>query len=390
MPNLHKVMRSASPEGQYRFCELVQVNDASLNGEAFALKQTTHIDQVFEDIMANNASHFAEIEEVATRIVRIVQNGGYKFLPKQHDEPFVFNPYDRVIKLLLNSDWLVEQAEMRQFASYYRFGKMWDSYRLDSVVEPQKSTLLDNFKLALGKVCRRNLCRVERFTYDREHHRGGHRRLLHLEIFLEGDPSVVNELDQGEELQPTIVFPAHEFALTHEYKSGKIEVVAPTRAMRNLLSEIYVKEVLGLNDAPERITPRSFGLDHLRQRPVFTCQPNDRIDCVHVTGLKCKSLIDGTFWELNVPKEHLFKKDVYDSARDNDLDGHIESEAGFRVVEATIHILKREQGRVAKKTAIPVRFKEPNRHNLREMDEQDRLVVQRMLVDSGIIDEDDQ
>ena len=387
MLNLTRVMRCASPQGLYRFCQLAEVLTPAFDSDAFALEQPVDLKETLAAIRRDEPQRYHHIDQMAERVVRMADGVGQQLLAHQIQGALQGNPYDKVIDLMLTQPALLERAERHRFASGYRYGRMWDSYQLTPAVDPVDPAPLEAFSVALSRACQHQAFRIESFTYPRINHRGESHQVLHVAIFREGLPKVINELNSDQALHTRVIRPAREYALTHEWHTGIIEVVANLRDIRDLISTLYARTVLGLTDIPQRITPQRLGLELFRHKPLFDFDLRDGITAVHVTGLNLTSTKNGLTMELAVPPKLLLEQDIYDVSQDSQAACHIESAADWHIMGATLHIQKGLAGSVRKREQIEVRIKHPNSHNLRELTPKDRRIVQRMLVDTGIMDE---
>ncbi|MCL6270259.1 hypothetical protein M3P05_10030 [Sansalvadorimonas sp. 2012CJ34-2] len=391
MPNLAKVIRHASPRGLMQFCQMVGVSLPAVGSDTFALEQTLDVGEVFNRIRKEDHRLYLKAEEKATRIVNMTRPDGQQLLAQQMGKIIARNPFDTVIELMDSKSDKLTHAESSRFASHYRYGRMWDSYQLNPAVDPVEDIALQTFSESLSKSCQGQRFRTESFCYSRPDIKQHLGQVCHVAVTRQGVPQAISELDEESNIQTLVVSPAREYALTHEWGSGVVEVVANTRDMRDLLALTYARDVLKLDNPPERITPRQFGLEHFRERPIFQYTLRDGIALIQVMSLHLRSRLNGQPLIVDVPLELRFVRDIYDLLNENNLyKTTLEDRSGWMITGAVVGVQKRQIGVSARRHELFVRFTHPNSHNLRELTPEDRLLIQRIFLESGLLDESHQ
>lgn len=204
-------------------------------------------------------------------------------------------------------------------------------------------------------------------------------------IYLEGLPQSFSEFD-GETLSQRIARPAVEAALLYTSATGELDVISKGgKQQRSALAAAFCEHMLAADPSVEPVRPRQYDLHSLARRRSFPTKPSDAIREVEVTRLRLV-LDQKEGAVLSLEKARGEGRSIWDLARD-EFGAADPLRNGHAVRQARLAVTFEPRDGRKRPSVINVDISVPNRCNLKEHKERERLIAERYLGEWGLLKE---
>ncbi|WP_419535648.1 hypothetical protein [Endozoicomonas sp.] len=293
------------------------------------------------------------------------------------------NPYNQAAWVLLHEQATFEQAESERFADEARLSAKWDHFRLLASVDqvPDLDGLREYLVQHFGG---EDIVLVELFERERPCIDGTTETLQQVMVYREGVPSLLKEVSKEKRaLRETMVKPAREYAFLWNPEKGELEVVTRRKQEREALAALFASKGLGVEQAPEKLQPRSLNLSALFSETPLAFNRQEGIEKVSVALLRFKSNTTNATYVVQSPPRKAHEKDAYQVMREDGVDCFLVGEQ-YSITEASIAVKFLPKNGQRRGRCITINLKSPYSSNLQELTEQERYLSWNKLREWGL------
>ena len=287
------------------------------------------------------------------------------------------NEYERAAWLFLKDDDRFAQVEDSYYVDIRRHGRMYDGFIGPKNVsvqfdgEPLKvfqEKVLELYRAA-GNI------KVEHYKRMRPDGEDQEVEIIQIMVYREDLPIMMRAFEEQELITKTFK-PVKEFALTYEPKEGVIEVVTERSAKRKDVALIFAETLLKSPIKGEKIPLKQYSIQKLLNPVELSFDPSDGIASVKVTRLKVARPNSNNTVTLDVSAKENAK--IYDISKDY-FGENDPLKTGFRLREVRISIKFKPDNDNKRGITIHVNIGEPNRCNLKDKSQKERLIGEKYL-----------
>ncbi|MEW8284839.1 MAG: hypothetical protein AB2697_02535 [Candidatus Thiodiazotropha endolucinida] len=287
------------------------------------------------------------------------------------------NEYDRAAWLFLKDDDRFSQVEDSYYVDTRRHGRMYDGFIGPKNVSVQfdgdplkvfKAKVLELYRAA-GNI------KVEHYKRMRPEGEDQEIEVIQIMVYREDLPIMVRTFEEKELVTRTFK-PVKEFALTYEPKEGVIEVVTEHSDKRKDVALIFSETLLKSPIKGEKIPLKQYSIQKLLNPVELSFDPSDGIASVKVTRLKVARPNSNNTVTLDVSAKENAR--IYDISKDY-FGENDPLKTGFRLKEVRISIKFKPDSDNRRGITIHVNIGEPNRCNLKDKSQKERLIGEKYL-----------
>lgn len=296
----------------------------------------------------------------------------------------------RALWVFLHDRDAFRRAEEIVYNDDHRLGRLWTSFSGEMLRDVRRDQVAqEEFKRNLRVLFDSPNVHIEIFDRSRppfQLHGGtdtngnGGSPLVQVTIYREGRPNAEAAFVNGEFTVETRR-PVAEAAVTYDAITGQIECVAPHKASREAIAQQFATALLGCSPDVRPVANTRYDLTVLRSRRTFETDPEDRIESVGVSMLRLKPVETSTE-QVVVERWSKSTRDIW-SVVDERL-GEQALEADYNIDQARILVRYRSRESNRLRT-LAVTISNPDKSNIKDQREIDRLVANKYLPLWGIV-----
>lgn len=296
----------------------------------------------------------------------------------------------RALWVFLNDPEAFRRAEEIVYNDDHRHGRSWSSFGSERARDVRRdSHSVEEFKKALRVLFDSPNVHVEIFDrsrppfFDTESddvaNGNGNSLLVQITIYREDRPNAEPAFVEGELTMQTRR-PVLEAAVTYDAVTGSIECVAPHKASRKEIVESFAAALLGCPPDVQPIANTHYDLTVLSSRRQFETDPEDLIETVSVSMLRLQPL-ETSMEQVSVERWWKSERDIWSVAGERLGENALAADYNITQAKIVVRYRSAESNRVR---SLAVMISHPNRSNIKDQREIDRLVANKYLPRWGI------
>lgn len=296
----------------------------------------------------------------------------------------------RALSVFLNDREAFRRAEEIVYNDDHRHGKLWTSFGGEKGRDVRRDpSALEEFKNALRVLFDSPNVHLEIFDRSRPpffetngetgSNGNGGRPLVQVTIYREDRPNAEPSFVEGD-FTFQIRRPVREASVTYDALTGAIECVAPHKASREDIVQHFATALLGCAPDIEPVANRRYDLTPLRSRRPFQTDPEDRIEDVSVAMLKLAP-VETTMEHIIVERWSKSDRDIWSVVGERLGEDALVTDYNITQAKIVVRYRSAESNRLR---SLAVTLSHPDRSNIKDQREIDRLVANKYLPRWGI------
>lgn len=388
MPEFRKFIRCCSVNGLKQFFSKKEIQIDEIDWDEDSAVVTNKLLDLSEQIYSKNIANLkADVE----RIIHMSDEFGQAALRESTNDIEIFkkleSTVDRSLRVYLNESDNFRKAEDIKYTDKHRYGRDWSGYAISNPVPLQMdSSSIEAFKQELASMFGfGNRVKIEQFNRQIPNEDGEEISTVQLMLYLEGYPDSYLEFKNDEDIEPRIRRPVSEHAINYCPDTGGIEVVAAKQKCRDDIVKSFIQQFLKTPEEAQTVQVRRYNLSPLLENISLDYDPGDGIADVSVVMLKLKDISENGTVTIETPLKSGLS--LYEYCGDHFKGSNPLSSGTFIPKQAKIDITFHPDNGSTRPKQLPVKITMPNKCDLRNRTEREKLIGFKYLKRWGLLEE---